>query len=299
MKAFNYFTQKSEPRIGVEINGREYNFTYLWQIYKDFKGAHQIPGLNFLQVMVEMDYFSQENFKEVMNTVQEFRSLNDLVIREDYRLDVPIPRPQKILCIGRNYIAHAKEWKSSVPKEPLFFSKLQSALLPHNGHVVLPAGIGRVDHEVELAVIMGKTASHVSEENAFEFVAGYTIAIDITARDMQGEAIKKGHPWTLSKSLDTFLPMGPYLIPADAVEDPHNLNLKLTVNGKTRQEANTSDMVFKIPRLISHISRYITLQPGDIICTGTPEGTLPIKNGDHIEATIEGMGVLRNKVVER
>ena len=299
MRAFNYFTSKNEPRIGLEVDGKEYNFSYLWQLYKEIKGRQQLPDMMFLQVMVELDYFSDENFNEVINSVQEIRSLFDLTIKENYRIDVPISRPQKIICIGRNYVAHAKEWKSQVPEKPMFFSKLLSSLLPHGGQIVVPKGIGRVDHEVELAVIIGKTASKVSEENAMEYVSGYTIAVDVTARDVQRAAMEKGHPWTLAKGMDTFLPLGPYLVPADAVKNPHDLNIKLKVNSETRQNATTGDMVFKIPTLISYISQHITLQPGDIICTGTPEGTLPLKDGDKLEATIQGLGVLKNSVVER
>ena len=299
MRAFNYFTLKKEPRIGLEIEGKNYNFSYLWQLYKDIKGYHQLPDMMFLQVMVEMDYFSDENLNEVVNTVQEIRSLFDLTIKDNYRIDVPISRPQKIICIGRNYVAHAKEWKSQVPEKPMFFSKLQSSLLPHGGQVIIPKGIGRVDHEVELAVIIGKTASKVSEDMAMEYVSGYTIAVDVTAREMQRAAMEKGHPWTLAKGMDTFLPLGPYLIPADAVKDPHDLKIQFKINSEIRQDASTGDMVFKIPTLISYISQNITLQPGDIICTGTPEGTLPLEDGDNMEATIAGFGVLKNKVVER
>ena len=299
MRAFNYFTERNEPRIGLQVDGKEYNFSYLWQIYKDFKGLHQIPDMIFLQVMVEMDYFSRENFEEVLNTVQSFRSLQDMIIRDKYRLDVPISRPQKIICIGKNYVAHAKEFDSQVPTEPMYFSKLQSALLPHGGKVVLPPNIGRVDHEVELAAVIGKPASKISQEKAMDYVAGYTIGVDVTARDLQKAAKEVGHPWTLAKGMDTFLPLGPYLLPADEVKDPHNLPIEFRVNSETRQKANTRDMVFKIPELIEYITRYITLQPGDIICTGTPEGVSPLKDGDKMEATIEGFGVLKNSVVER
>jgi 5-oxopent-3-ene-1,2,5-tricarboxylate decarboxylase / 2-hydroxyhepta-2,4-diene-1,7-dioate isomerase len=299
MRAFNYFTLKKEPRIGLDVDGKEYNFSFLWQLYKDIKGYQQLPDMMFLQVMVEMDYFSDENFNEVVKTVQEYRSMHDLTIKEKFKFDVPISRPQKIICIGKNYAAHAKEFQSTVPEEPMFFSKLQSALLPHGGQVVLPKGVGRVDHEVELAVIIGKTANRISEDSAMDYVAGYTIAVDVTARDVQRDAKEKGHPWTLAKGMDTFLPLGPYLIPADAVKDPHDLKIQLKVNSETRQKTNSGEMVFKIPKLISFISQYITLQPGDIICTGTPEGTLPLKDGDLMEATIEGFGVLKNSVVER
>jgi 2-keto-4-pentenoate hydratase/2-oxohepta-3-ene-1,7-dioic acid hydratase in catechol pathway len=298
MKAFSYFTPKNEPRVGLEFEGKPYNFTYIWQIFKDIENSARAPDLFFIQLMVELEYFSARTFLQVIDKVKEFRPLQDLVIFDDFRIDLPVSRPQKILCIGRNYASHAKETNAKVPDKPMFFSKLTSALLAHNGHIRLAEGIGRVDHEIELAVVMGKTASRVSVEKAMEHVAGYTIANDITAREMQAVAKKKGIPWTLSKGLDTFCPMGPYLVPADSVKDPHNLDMELTVNGKVRQKANTGEMVFKIPELISYISTFITLQPGDILCTGTPEGILPIEPGDEIEATIEGLGTLKNRVVQ-
>ena len=296
MHAFSYFTQKGEPRLGVEIDGKKYNFTVIWQLFKDFKHVPHVPDLPFLQLAVEMEYFSRHSFMEVLDTVNSFHPLDDLVIDEKIRLDVPISRPQKIICLGRNYTAHAEEWNSAVPDRPMFFSKLPSSLLPHEGKIEIPANIGRVDHEIELAVVIGEKARRVSEDSAMDHVAGYTIANDVTARDMQKQDIEKGRPWSLSKGLDTFCPMGPYLVPADAVSNPHGLDMELTVNGVIKQKANTSDMVFKIPELIAYISRYVTLQPGDIICTGTPEGTLPIQPGDVIEAKIEGLGILKNTV---
>jgi 5-oxopent-3-ene-1,2,5-tricarboxylate decarboxylase/2-hydroxyhepta-2,4-diene-1,7-dioate isomerase len=298
MKAFSYMTFKGEPGVGIDTDKGRFNFTYVWEIFKDIKNYPRASALNFLQIMVEMDYFSKETFDEVLETVQNFKSPQELRIKDDFFFDVPIARPQKILCLGRNYHAHAKEWKSTVPDQPMFFGKLPSALLAHEKQIRIPAGIGRVDHEIELAVVIGKKASAVSESKAMEHVAGYTIVNDVTARDMQGEDIKKGRPWTLAKGLDTFCPMGPYLVPADAITDPHNLEMELTVNGVTKQKANTRDMVFKIPELIAYISKYITLLPGDIICTGTPEGTLPIRAGDVLEANIAELGVLKNSVVE-
>ncbi|MBN1541838.1 fumarylacetoacetate hydrolase family protein [candidate division KSB1 bacterium] len=246
--------------------------------------------------MVELEYFAIDTFEEVLQTVRDFRSLDDVRLRKPVRYDVPISRPQKILCLGRNYRAHAEEWGSQVPDEPIVFSKLASSLLPHEGVVRIPDGIGRVDHELELAVIIGKQTSRVSAAKAMESVAGYTIVNDVTARDLQLSDMKKRHPWTLSKGFDSFCPLGPYLIPAESVADPHALQMELQVNGESRQRANTRDMVVPIPEIIAYISRHITLVPGDIICTGTPEGTLPIRPGDTIEATIDGMGVLRNPV---
>ncbi|HOX86148.1 MAG TPA: fumarylacetoacetate hydrolase family protein [bacterium] len=296
MRAFSFFTDKDEPRIGIEIQDGCYDFTTIWEFFKDFKGFRHAPSLNFLQVMVEMEYFALDTFTEVVQTVRDFRPLEDVRIRKPVRFDVPISRPQKILCLGRNYRAHAEEWGSQVPDEPIVFAKLSSSLLPHEGIVRIPDGVGRVDHEIELAVVIGKKASRIAANAAMEAVAGYTIVNDVTARDLQLSDMKKRHPWTLSKGFDTFCPLGPYLVPAAAVVDPHNLKMELQVNSESRQRANTRDMVVPIPEIIAFISRHITLLPGDIICTGTPEGTLPIQSGDLIEATIDGLGVLRNRV---
>ncbi|MDZ7346341.1 MAG: fumarylacetoacetate hydrolase family protein [candidate division KSB1 bacterium] len=220
-----------------------------------------------------------------------------MVITGDFTYDVPIQRPPKVLCLGRNYAEHAAELQNTVPEAPFFFSKLPSALVPHEGNIRIPMGVGRVDHEVELAVVIGKTAKRISEDDAMEVVVGYSIANDVSARALQREAMIKGLAWTFCKGLDTFLPMGPYLVPADAVEDPHELEIQLTVNGQIRQKANTNRMINQIPRIISYISRYITLFPGDIICTGTPAGVGALEPGDVVEASIEGLGVLRNHVV--
>jgi 2-keto-4-pentenoate hydratase/2-oxohepta-3-ene-1,7-dioic acid hydratase in catechol pathway len=296
MNAFSYFTAKNEPRIGVQTEEGNFNFTYIWQIFKELKGFRQAPDLQFLQMMVELDYFLIDTFVEVIDTVKEYRTLRDLRVSDDIRYDVPISRPQKIICLGRNYKKHAEELGNVVPEEPIIFSKLPSSLLAHKRPIILPKDIGRVDHEIELAVVIGKAGYRIGEGRAMDYIAGYTIANDVTAREMQAEHIEKKRPWTMSKSMDTFCPMGPYLVPRDAIADPHALDLELRVNGEIRQKASTCSMIFKIPKLISFISKYITLTPGDIICTGTPEGILPIQAGDVIEAEVENLGVLQNRV---
>jgi 2-keto-4-pentenoate hydratase/2-oxohepta-3-ene-1,7-dioic acid hydratase in catechol pathway len=296
IRAFSFTTEQNEPRIGIDTDEGRFDFTLIWEFFKDFKNFRQAPRLNFLQVMVEMDYFSQQTFEEVLEIVKGFRSLNDVRLDDSIRLDVPIARPQKILCLGRNYRAHAEEWGSEVPTEPMFFAKLTSALLPHQGEILIPDGIGRVDHEIELAIVIGKTAKRVPVSQAMEHVAGYTIGNDVSARDVQHAAMRKKHPWTLSKGLDTFCPMGPFLVPADAIDDPHALDLELRVNDEIKQKSNTRNMIFKIPELIAYISKNITLYAGDLILTGTPEGTLPIQPGDRIEARVEHCGTLVNRV---
>ncbi len=297
MKAFAYYTEKGEPRIGIETEEGQFNFTQIWSYFKEIQNVPRAPDLLFLQMMVELDYFSAQTFTEVLQIVRDFRGLKDLRISGNIRYEVPIARPSKILCLGRNYRAHAQEMQNKVPEAPMFFAKLPSALLPHQGVIRIPKGIGRVDHEIELAVVIGKKGWNIKEAEAMEYVAGYSIANDVTARDIQKIDIAQGRPWTLAKGMDTFCPMGPYLVPADAVADVHDLNMELTINGEIRQKGNTGDMVFRVPQLIAYISKYITLEAGDIILTGTPAGISAIKPGDRVMGKIDGMGELANTVM--
>ncbi len=298
VRAFSYQTPKGEIRIGVETEEGVFNFTHAWDIFKEVKAKGRGPDFHFLQLMVELDFFSGKTFREVMAALRQFRPIEDLRLEGEIRFEVPIARPQKILCVGRNFKAHAEEWGAQVPEEPIFFAKMPSSLLPHEGTIVLPPGVGRVDHELELAVVIGKSARSISPAAAWDYVAGFTVANDVTARDLQRKDMAAQRPWLRSKSFDTFCPIGPFLVPRDEVEDIEKKQMELRVNGQVRQRSSVGEMVFSVPQLISYISRYMTLAPGDIICTGTPEGTLPLEPGDVVEAEIEGLGVLRNRVVE-
>ena len=199
--------------------------------------------------------------------------------------------PTKIVAVARNYGAHAEEMGSSVSEDPTIFLKPPSSLVGNNGTVILPAVSKRVDHEVELAVVMKTRCGKVSQEEAYDYVMGYTILVDVTARDMQAEAKKKGISWAVSKGFDTFAPTGPRIVPPDAT-DPHDVDIWLKVNGVYKQRGNTKDMIFTVGDLISYISHVMTLEPMDIIATGTPEGVGPMEDGGVIEAGIEGIGVL-------
>ncbi len=201
--------------------------------------------------------------------------------------------PGKIVCIGQNYRAHAKELNSQAPEEPMIFLKPSSALIG-DGEDIVAGDVGRVDHEVELALIIGQTTRNVPEEEALGRVSHVAVFNDVTARDMQNTARRAGNPWTLSKSMDTFAPMS-RPVPLASVEDVHKLELVLTVNGEVRQRGNTADMVFPPERLISYISRYMTLEEGDIIATGTPEGVSALRDGDLVVASIPGVGSVRNR----
>jgi len=200
-------------------------------------------------------------------------------------------KPTKIIGLARNYRAHAEEMGASVPKEPKIFLKPPSSLIGNNGVVFLPKISARVDYEVELAVIMKDRCRHTPSEDAEKNILGYTVIIDITARDIQEEAKKEGMPWTAAKGFDTFAPIGPELIPAHRI-DATDLDIWLKVNGEYKQRSNTKKMIFQVTELITFISGIMTLEPMDIIATGTPEGVGPMKGGDLIEAGIEGIGVL-------
>jgi 2-keto-4-pentenoate hydratase/2-oxohepta-3-ene-1,7-dioic acid hydratase in catechol pathway len=201
-------------------------------------------------------------------------------------------RPTKIIGVARNYRSHAQEMGHSVPEEPKFFLKPPSAMIGDEGIVFLPGVAARIDHEVELAVIIKRRGHQIKPPRAREYILGYTISIDITARDIQQKAMAAGMPWTAAKGFDTFAPIGPRVVRPDQI-DPQNLDIWLKVNGEYRQKSNTRYMVFPVEELISSISHIMTLEPMDIIVTGTPEGVGPINHGDVIEAGIRGIGVLR------
>ena len=197
--------------------------------------------------------------------------------------------PSKILCVGRNYAAHAKELGNDVPAEPLLFLKPPSALLDPGGRIVLPEVSARVEHEAELGVVISRRARNVRKEDALAYVFGYTCVGDITARDLQ----KKDGQWARAKGFDTFCPVGPWI---ETELDPSKLAVRCRVNGALRQDGVTSDMIFDVPTLIAYASRMMTLEPGDILVTGTPEGVGPLVDGDALEIEVSGVGTLRASV---
>ncbi|XP_028751661.1 probable acylpyruvase FAHD1, mitochondrial [Neltuma alba] len=194
----------------------------------------------------------------------------------------------KIVAVGRNYAAHAKELGNAVPKEPVLFLKPTSSYLENGGTIEVPHNVDSLHHEVELAVVIGKKARDVPESSAMDYVGGYALALDMTARDLQDVAKSAGLPWGLAKGQDTFTPISSVL-PKTAVPDPHDIELWLKVDDEIRQKGSTKDMIFKIPFLISHISSIFTLFEGDVILTGTPPGVGPVKPGQKITAGITGL----------
>lgn len=218
---------------------------------------------------------------------------------DDVTLLPPVVRPGKVIALGRNYAAHAKEGGAEPPEYPMLFHKTHTSLLGAGGTVRIPAGTNRVDYEAELAVIIGKTCKNVEEADAFEYIAGYCAANDVTARDWQRLTTQ----FTAGKMVDTFGPLGPALVTKDEVPDPGNLSIKSILNGDVMQDGNTKMMIFSVPFLVSYISKISTLEPGDVILTGTPEGVgyarkppVYLKEGDVITIEVEGLGTLTNPI---
>ncbi|WP_219825583.1 fumarylacetoacetate hydrolase family protein [Nonomuraea typhae] len=208
----------------------------------------------------------------------------------------PVATCTKICCLALNYVAHAEESGMEVPPEPVLFLKPPSALTGHNRPVIAPARTRHLEHEVELAVVIGRRTRDLPEDRWREAVAGYTVINDMTARDLQLANIARNVPWDQSKGFDTFAPAGPYLATVDEVPEPQALDLTLEVDGEVRQRANTKQMVFGIPRLIADLSDGMTLMPGDLIATGTVAGIAPLADGDTMRATVQGVGTLVNTV---
>lgn len=222
---------------------------------------------------------------------------------EQVKLLPPVPDPAKIVCLGLNYTDHAKESGAPIPKEPVLFSKYATALTGHDSPIVLPAVSQEVDYEAELVIVAGKGGRHIQRDAGMSHVAGYTIGHDVSARDWQLR--KDGKQWMAGKTFDTFAPTGPWLVTADEVRNPHELNISLRLNGQTMQNSSTRQMIFQVDAVIAYLSQIFTLQPGDLIFTGTPPGVgfarkppIFLKPGDVTEVEIEGLGVLRNSVVQ-
>uniref|UniRef100_A0A3Q4BDR9 Fumarylacetoacetase-like C-terminal domain-containing protein n=1 Tax=Mola mola TaxID=94237 RepID=A0A3Q4BDR9_MOLML len=222
--------------------------------------------------------------------------------RSDIQLLAPVLAPEKVVCVGMNYWDHCLEQNAPIPKEPIIFSKFPSAISGPYDDIILPPESQEVDWEVELAFVIGRRGKHIKEEDALSYVAGFTVANDVSARDWQMK--RNGKQWLLGKTFDSFCPLGPALVTTDAMKDPHNLSVRCLVNGDTVQSSNTDQMIFKTEALIAWVSKFVTLSPGDVFLTGTPPGVgvfrkppVFLKKGDVVECQIEQLGSIINKVV--
>lgn len=266
------------------------------------EAGHELPGIEMENgIRVNVSAFGEDYDKHFLGSDGRARlskwlkhARNIPEVSPEIRLGPPLKRPSKIVCVGLNYAKHAIESGMEIPSEPVLFFKSTSAIVGPNDDLVIPPGSEKTDWEVELAVVIGRRATYVKEEDAMDHVAGYVLHNDYSERAFQ---LEQGGQWVKGKSCDTFAPLGPYLVTSDEIPDPHKLELWLKVNGKIMQESNTSDLIFNIPQLVSYISKYMTLLPGDIISTGTPAGVglgldppTYLKPGDVVELGIEGLG---------
>lgn len=255
-----------------------------------------------VQQVIESGVHGLEALHNLYDQVRE-QCLNDLFLEENnVEFGPVVSNPEKILCVGLNYASHANETKGEPPAYPLVFSKFNNTLAGHKRAIKLPESSKQVDYEAELVIVIGKTAHNVSEVEALDYVFGYTAGNDLSARDLQ---FRTGQ-WLIGKTCDEFAPIGPYLVTTDEMNDPSNLDIGCMVNGIVRQEANTKNMIFDCMTIVSYISKHMTLKPGDIIFTGTPDGVILgypkserkwLKAGDSMEVYIERIGTLSNTLI--
>ncbi|MEW6638560.1 MAG: fumarylacetoacetate hydrolase family protein [Actinomycetota bacterium] len=273
MKLVSYSTGGKTPKVGRVEDGRIFSLgeTSMQEYIAHGRGAERRPG-------------------------------GEEVPLSEATLHAPVPRPQKVIAIGLNYEDHAAETGAQIPEKPIVFAKYANTVIGPGEPIRIPPITRQADYEAELAVVIGREAKNVSEEEALEYVFGYTNANDVSARDLQ---FSEGGQWTRSKSLDTFCPLGPYLVTRDEVPDPQGLSVRAILNGEVVQDGHTSKMIFSVAELVSFLSEGMTLVPGDVVLTGTPPGVgmarepqLWLKDGDEITIEIESLGSLTNPVVE-
>ncbi|SFB53512.1 fumarylacetoacetate hydrolase family protein [Algoriphagus aquimarinus] len=243
------------------------------------------------------DFFAGDALVQLQSTFDKEKAP---IVSNIIRLGAPVKRPGKIICIGLNYRKHAAESGMDEPAEPVVFFKATSSMMGPNDTIIIPKNSRKTDWEVELAVVIGKRANYISKEEALDHVAGYMLHNDVSEREFQ---IERGGQWVKGKSCDTFAPLGPYLVTNDEVADPNNMRLWLTLNGKKMQDGNTSDFIFNVQHVVSYLSQFMSLMPGDIISTGTPEGVgfgqkppFYLKDGDVIELGIDDLGSAKQEV---
>ena len=240
-------------------------------------------------------WFDPTRLKVLLDKLRNCGQLDALRLPPPVQFGLPI-RPGKIVAVGRNYAAHARELGNEIPEEPIIFNKSPTACIADGEPIIVREGYGRVDYEGELALVIGRRLKDARIEDAASAVAGYTLLNDVTARDMQTAYKAKGKPWFLPKNLDTFCPIGPVIALPDEMPNPLHVDLTLTVNGEVRQHGNTAQFLFGVPELLAYITSFMTLEPGDLIATGTPEGVGPIRPGDRIELTVPPIGTLHSPV---
>ena len=307
MQIISFATEDSEwrsPRMGIILQAGDHDTGYRLDCEKLFDKPDR-PADPLAWFDMDGPWFkkARETHDVLVHDKNELAAAREkgwLVPSKDAYWFAPVPRPGKIICIGLNYRDHAAESNMAIPEKPVMFSKFSTCVIAPGEPVVLPSTSEQVDYEAEMAVVIGRRAKHVSADRAYDYVLGYTAFNDVSARDFQ---FADGQ-WQRGKSCDTFAPMGQTIVTTDVITDPHKLSIKLVLNGQTMQDSNTDQLIFGVPALIEFISQSITLEPGDVIATGTPPGVgfarkppVFLKPGDQMEVLIEGIGGLGNPVV--
>ena len=279
MKLIRY-GEPGKEKTGVILNDKKYDTSAFGEDYGE--SFFETDGLSRLSYFMEYNLLTE--------------------IPDDVRLGCPLARPSKIVCIGLNYVDHARETNATPPTEPVIFMKSTTAIVGPNDDIIIPKNSVKTDWEVELAIVIGKKVSYVDEADAMDYVAGYVLHNDVSEREFQ---IERGGTWDKGKGCDTFAPIGPFFATKDEIADPHNLHLWLKVNGKLMQDGTTANFIFNLPTLVSYTSQFMTLLPGDIISTGTPAGValgmkppVYLKAGDVIELGIDGLGEAKQVLVD-
>jgi len=296
------FRQKGLVQIGLQFGKRTgefgINLTKTLLAFQRRELGREHPAIDRMDTLLEEYLELDDMAKEMVTFASRYGEEERLFLAEEPEILAPLQRPGKILCIGQNYAKHAAETGSKPPATPVYFGKVADCIIGPRETIMMPRRFGRVDPEIELAVVIGKPGFQVPRDQAMDMVAGYTILNDVTARDVQNKAKDQGMPWFASKNYASFCPMGPNITLKQYVHDPHDLEMTLSVNGEVRQQENTGQMVFDIPHLIETLSWQLPLRPGDVIATGTPHGIQALADGDLLEMRIDGLGCLKNAVRE-
>lgn len=286
---FVQFERGGDRRVGVEIRDGG-------DIVDLCAGDSSIPS--------DMRSFIEGGQKTLLAAKSVIDRGGSIIPRDSVKIVAPIYNPDKVLCVGMNYKDHCEEQNAPVPIEPVIFNKFPSSIIGPTEDLQYPEETQKLDWEVELTIVIGKDAKRVQESDAMNYVFGYTVAHDVSARDWQLEPGKNGGQWLIGKAMDGFCPLGPAIVMKEDINDPHNLGLRCRVNGVTKQDSNTNQLVHKTAAMVTFISRFMTLRPGDVILTGTPPGVgvfrKPpeyLKRGDVVECEIDGIGKVVNKIV--
>jgi acylpyruvate hydrolase len=307
MRIISFSTEETNwgsPRVGILLGKGNYDTGYRLDCEKLFDPSMRPKDLvSWFDMDCPWFQKARDTFEELMNDGSALTTAKEkgwLVRSQDAYWHAPVPRPGKIVCVGLNYRDHAAESNMPVPEKPVLFSKFSTCVIGPGEPVMIPTTSEQVDYEAELAVVIGRRAKNVTASEAYNYVLGYTAFNDVSARDFQFADSQ----WQRGKSCDTFAPMGQTIVTTDEIPDPQNLSIKLLLNGQTMQDSNTNQLIFGVPQLIEFITESITLEPGDVIATGTPSGVgfarkppVFLRPGDVMEVVIEGIGGLGNPIV--